>query len=207
LEHRQNKATKFWKILFDSGAVKELPASLKEGFGVPLAEFPSSLKAEVESLLNWKTATFAAGRPKRGKIREESAGNLQRSFSELYGFATRVKGATGIQLVRDLVTPEIVNQYVDWGLNDRGVVGQSIVSRLVIILAVLSHHSRYSDIDTAWLKELTEAIPVESETERREKQAAKQVPYAMVEGIPDEIYAERREAGHSSQCSRGDKGT
>jgi hypothetical protein len=194
----RSKANKLWRILFESGAVERLPASLLDGFGVPLADFPPSLRAEVESILSWKTAAFAPGRKKRGKIRKESAGNLRRSFSELYGFATRVKGATAIHSVPELVTPEIVNQYVDWALNDRQVLGQSIHSRLVIILAVLSRHSRYKDFDTTWLKELTEAIPVESETERKEKQAAKQVPYGMVEVIPEKIHVERRRAAQSS---------
>jgi hypothetical protein len=145
-----------------------------------------------------ETAPFAAKRSKRARIRKESAGNLQRAFCELYGFAMRMKGTTGIDSVHELVTPEIVNRYVNWALNDRGVLGQSIVSRLVIILAVLSHHPNYSEFDTTWLKELTEAIPVESEMERREKQAAKQVPYSMVEAIPEKLRAERRTAAQSS---------
>jgi hypothetical protein len=64
-------------------------------------------------------------------------------------------------------------------------------------VAVLSHHSRYKDFDTTWLKELTEAIPIESETERREKQSAKQVRYERVEAIPEKIHAERRRAAQS----------
>jgi hypothetical protein len=128
----RSKANRLWKILYEGGAVERLPPSLLDGFGVPLAEFPPSLRAEVERILIWKTASFAPGRKKRGKIRQESAGNLRRSFSELYGFATRIKGATAIDSVPELVTPEIVNQYVDWALNEQQVLGQSIHSRLVI---------------------------------------------------------------------------
>jgi hypothetical protein len=190
----RDKSTKFWKVLLSSGVVKELPASLKDGFGVPLSDFPTALRTEVESLLNWKTASVARGRPKRGKIRQESAGNLKRSFSELYGYATRINGVVGIDSVVQLVTPEIVYQYVDWALNTRKVRGQSIHSRLVIILAVLAHHPQYSKIDTSWFKELVDEIPRDSETELREKQAAKQVPYELVETIATKIRAHAMKA-------------
>jgi hypothetical protein len=195
----RRKSTKFWKVLLSAGVVKELPASLKDGFGVPLADFPDSLRTEIESLLSWKTASVARGRPKRGKIRQESAGNLQRSFSELYGYATRVSGVVGIGSVVELVTPEIVYQYVDWALNTRKVRGQSVHSRLVIILAVLSHYPQYTQVDTSWFKELVDEIPRDNETELREKQAAKQVPYELVEAIPEKIRTQAKKTARLSE--------
>jgi hypothetical protein len=193
------RASAFWKVLVASGALQELPVILKGGFGVSLDEFPEPLKSEVEKLLQWKQANYSAGRSKRGKIRAESAGNLRRSFSELFGFTVRVMDMTGIDSICTLVTPDIIGKYIEWAINDRKVRGQSLCSRLVVIKAALSQHPQYRETDVTWLKDFVESIPTETEAELKEKQMAKQVPYASVEAIPSQIHAERKAAARRGE--------
>src|SRR5580698_1612740 len=71
----RGKSSAFCKVLFACGQLSELPAILQDGFGIPLDEFPNTLRAEALELLNWKQANYAVNRPKHGKLRAESAGN------------------------------------------------------------------------------------------------------------------------------------
>jgi integrase len=184
----------FRRALFAAGVVEELPVSLKEGFGIPLDLFPSRLKEEVTKLMTWKQARYSVGRPKNARIRAESASNLRRAFCELYGFAVRVGGMTGIESVPDLVTSEIVGQYIEWAINERKVRGQSLSSRLVVLKALLGQHPDYRDHDFAWFSLAIDGIPIDEPSELQEKRLAKQVPYNLVESITEKIHRERRTA-------------
>lgn len=195
----RGNASAFWKVLFECGQISALPPLLREGFGISLENFPGPLGAEVAELLRWKQAHYVPHRPKRGRLRAESAGNLKRSFSELLGYAVNVRGMTTINSLADLVTPEIIGEYIEWGINDRKVRGQSLHARLVVIKAALGQHPRYKDLDLSWLHETIESIPLDSRAELLEKQAAKQIDYCIVESIPDKIRATRRAAAKNGQ--------
>ena len=195
----RRRANSFMKVMALCGAVQELPPLLKDDFGVRLEDFPSGLRKEVEEALRWKTANFSSGRPGHGKIRELSAANLRASFCQLYGFATSILGVPEIAKITELVTPEIVQPFVEWLLNQRKVRGQTVRLRLVVVIALLKQHPMYRNVDIGWLKELADSVQTDSQTELREKQAAKQVPYEVVETIPRLLHAERRAEARRSQ--------
>jgi hypothetical protein len=99
---------------------------------------------------------------------------------------------TGIESVADLVTSEVVGQYIDWAINQRKVRGQSLSSRLVVLKAALGQHPDYRDYDFAWFRLAIDGIPIDEPSESLEKRLAKQVPYSLVESIPEKVNQETR---------------
>jgi len=95
---------------------------------------------------------------------------------------------------------EIVNKYIDWGINRRELSGQTIRARLSLIGAALRQHPQYkAEADISWLKEVLESIPVETETELRERRIAKQTSYDAVEAVPAKIHLERQMAARKGK--------
>jgi integrase len=87
---------------------------------------------------------------------------------------------------------------VDWSINQRGECGQSVIRRLCAIKAAL-RHPKYAHLVGPWLSKLIGGIDPESEDELKEKQAAKQVPYDIVETIPTIICAGRKPAARRGE--------
>jgi integrase len=193
LKPARSKKSAFWKLMASCGFLMDVRVRPKDDFGIRVEEFPDRLRGEVNELLTWKTAKFAIDRSKRGRIRPNTAENLKHAFSALFGFTQRVLGATGIESISDLVTADILNQYVDWAINERNVRGQSICVRLTGIKAAI-RHPKYQHVGGPWFSKLIDSIPVDSESELKEKQAAKQIPYAVAETVHECIHAERRAA-------------
>jgi integrase len=60
-------------------------------------------------------------------------------------------------------------------------------------------HPKYKHVGGAWFSELIDSITPDSESELKEKQAAKQVPYLIAETIPEKIHAERKAAARRGE--------
>ena len=197
LKSSRNKKTDFWKIMASCGFGQVL---LKERYSIPLRELPEPLKADVKELVRWKTADFEPGRSKKAKIREVTSRNLEKGFCSLYGFIHNIIRDPEAKSISELVTPDMLNRYVAWAINERVQCGQSVIGCLCGIKAALCH-PKYQYLVGPWFSELVGGIEPESESELKEKQAAKQVPYTVAETIPTLICAGRKNAAR-----RGEKG-
>jgi integrase len=193
LSGAENKARLFRRILASCGNMNIALASVKPNYSIPLEECPELLKTEITTIIKWKTDQFASGRPQRERIRQSSAINLERVFRGLYGFTQNVANMPGIISMSDLITHEVLERYVEWAINERGMSGNSVQRYFFGIKAAL-RHPKYRNLCGPWLKELSDGIPTEEDSDVRQRQLAKQIPYEIVETIPEQIHRERKAA-------------
>lgn len=188
----------FWKLLRRTGWTSLNPSGSQRSsnYGVPLEQLPPGLQTDVIAALKWKQAEFAPGRPKDGKIRKSSALSLESAFCCLAGYAINIRGLNPASLA-ELLKKEIVEGFVEWAINERGLKGWSVKHKLVMIAAVVLHHRSYSSQDLSWFRQLTDGIPIEDASARKERKARKYVEYSVLETIPRAIGAER------ISCERG----
>ena len=190
----RRKAVRFTRTLVQLGIMSELPLRMKERYGIPLRSFPVKLWAEVTELMQWKGATISIGRRRSSVMRPRSLGQIRAAFSGVYGYAVNLAQLKGIETIRDLVTPPVLYSFVQWALEERKISGVSLKIRIVVIYVLLGEHPNYRDLDLQWLRNLAADIPIEHDSDRRERQAAKQAPYGVLEAIPSLIWLEREAA-------------
>jgi integrase len=199
----------FRRELTRAGLAGQLPGVFRNWepaikYFVPLKNFPPKLRQEALAVLKWKQAPYAKGRRAKSKVRPISAGNLENAIAGQYGFlvnilphlsesAIKVDPAS-IQTLPELFTPDSVSAFIDWYINIRQLPGQSLVSRLATICAALKEHPSYSDKEFTWFDELIRGIPLEPESQRRERKERKYLPYATAADIPRRIHETRLEA-------------
>lgn len=197
----------FWRMVFNSNPADATASGnpRQVRYGVPLDKLPPVLKRELQDLLKWKQATFSPDRPKHGQHREVTALHLQRLFCGLFGYASAIRGCTGITSISELVRKEIVSGYVEWSINEREVMGESLRIQLGMIFASLRHHPVYASMDLAWFQRLAASLPMESESESRRRKALKYVEYDVLEAIPSRIRADRlkvkKDSKHESRLA------
>ena len=73
------KRNAFWRLLRETGWTTYNPPYLikQTKYGIPLSQLAPGLKSEIEAARKWKTAEFAIGRPKWGKVRAVTANGLR----------------------------------------------------------------------------------------------------------------------------------
>lgn len=184
---------RFWRLLRAYGCTEQLPLCLsrEKGYGVPLDQFPPTLKNEVVELLKWKRAEFALDRPKNARIRLVSSEGIQDTICQLFGFAAKFCGETSITTLLDLVQKPIVWKFIEWKINERKVKARSLQLPLGRLSAAMRQHPKYSSLDHRWLKVLLDGLPAEPESERKRRKANKYLEYEVLESIAGEIHAGR----------------
>lgn len=189
----RTKRGQFWRLLKDFGCNNNLPPSVLRvrSYQIPFDQFPQQLKSEVEGLLKWKTADFSLDRPKGAQIRQITAKIIRSKVCHLLGFALTIRGMSGITSLPQLVSKELLSDYVAWCINDRGVKGQTLLCHLGRLEVALRQHPSYAKVDFKWFRTLLDSLPIESESERRMRKVRKYLEYPIVEAIPAKIRAER----------------
>lgn len=86
-----------------------------------------------------------------------TANGLRLSLTQLSGVAINVLGMEPTSL-KDLITKDIVESYVDWAINERGLRGESVFLKLAGISAVVFHRPKFKGLDLSWFKELMDSI-------------------------------------------------
>ena len=190
---RKRIAARFWHLLLECKCTDpDLIHALRQTrFGIPLRDFPVTLKAEVEALLKWKQSTFAVGRPKGAKVRAVTAKTLEGAICRLMGYASSVLKNSNVDSLEQLVTREVVGGYVEWSLNERRVKGRSLMLNLSHLYGAMKQHPSYAPLDFKWLKTLLDEIPLETDSERRQRKAEKFLEYEVIESISEKIRAAR----------------
>jgi integrase len=171
----------------------------KPNHGIPLENFPPSLRQEVEELLHWKQHDRIVGRSSKAQIRPITAKKLSGTFSSLFGFAINVIGVTDCTTISGLVTKDITSRYVDWLLGERDVRGRSVEACLSPLSAALRQHPKYKTLDFAWFKELVDSLPEDDEEEAFSRKELKYLSYDVVAKIPGLIRAGRPNAAKQSK--------
>lgn len=197
---------KFWHLLQDAGwTMLELPSqSTRKEYGIRLEQLPPAVKSDVQTVVKWKQADFAINRPKRGKIRPISATVLIQIICQVAGYFVNVLGRQ-LSSFAQLIERSVIEGFVEWSINERGVKGLSIKPRIGMIAAVVKSHPMFAGQDYAWFKTLADSIPLEDESERKKRKAEKYLDYEVLETIPDVIHAEvekalRRKRAYRAAC-------
>jgi integrase len=186
------KKNHFWRLLVKTGWLTETPAHLLKfnPYSVPLANMPAKLREDVQTVLKWKQAIVAKNRPKYGKIRAVTANNVRLILQQLTSYVINVCGSAP-QSLSELIQPENIEGFIEWMLNERNLKGQSLEGRLASVLAIVKYHPMFGGQDFTWFKTLIDGIPVEDDSERKKRKAAKYVDYDELETIPAQIRAYR----------------
>jgi len=162
---------------------------------VPLSGLPVALRTELESLLKWKQAEFAPGRPRKCKHRPVTASQLGRIIRMLYGFVTTIRGNTGgrqiaITGLSDLVHEEPVTDFVAHLLNDRQNSGRTVELTLAALYSAFRYHPTYKGQDYSWMPTLMNQLPQTLASEKLERKSRKYVAYDVLSKIPARLQAE-----------------
>ncbi len=187
-----SKKNGFWLLLQKAGWIGSTPTHLMkfDHYGVPLEKMPEGLRSDVQTLLAWKQAAYAPGRPKKGKIRAVTANGIRLLICQFTGFVMNVCGYSPTSF-KDLLQKQFVEGFVAWAINERGIKGNSIGPRLAQVYAMVKYHPAYINTDYSWLGPLIDGIPLEDAAERRKRKSTKFVDYDELSSIPDKIRAER----------------
>jgi integrase len=192
--HTVAKINRFWRVLRQLGRTDALPKALSREaeYGIRLDQFPDPLKDEVQTLLKWKQAAFALGRPKTGRLRPVTAKLLEGHICRLYGFAVNVRQIAGVVSLPSLIDKALVSDFVEWSINERGIKGEGVLNSLKQLYAAIRYHSTFASVDLSWFKPLMDSIPTDGDDEKRkERKGWNYLEYQKVEAIPEKIRAER----------------
>jgi integrase len=151
-------------------------------YGVGLSRLPEPLQTQVKSILKWKTAPFAVGRPISSRHRDTSAHSLQQFLSRLFGFVQKYIGTEAHTLV-ELLCEENVNRFTEWCINERKVSSQSL-ARCLSMIPPLGRHPLLREKSFAWVRELAGGLPLDRENERQERKARKWAAYDKLSEVP-----------------------
>lgn len=202
LNHANQVKTWFWKALHDLNLTGPKGKRLMTRYMIGPDFFPDPLKKEVNDVLKWKQAPFAAKRPKNGRHRPVTARNLRYVLCGLYGFAVNILGNSEITSLQELVREDIVTSYVEWAINERQVKGLALRTNLCMLRAALRYHPVHRMINLDWFDPLLSSIPIESKSERKKRKAYKYLEYSVLEQIPNLIRLERAKTRKSMLVSR-----
>ncbi|HWH59905.1 MAG TPA: tyrosine-type recombinase/integrase [Terriglobales bacterium] len=194
LQAGRHRARKLRLILTEGFATQECPSASDEAANVNV---PDEFRTEVLRIIRWKTASYAPHRSKDEQIREVTAEHIERTFYSLYRYSQAILRMPISTSISELITFQVLDRYIDWRINEQGILGQTLISRLSGIKGALRHPD-YRHLLEPWLDELSKGIPTETEDVLAEKRIAKQVPYELAETIPLKVNSERRNAARKS---------
>ncbi len=192
-KYMQSKKTSFSRLLRICGYTELTPILLirEKGYGIPLDQLPPDLNRELAELLRWKQAVYSNGRPKDARHRKATARNLRQVTCGVTGYAINVRGEVGITSLLQVVTEPIIAAYAEWAINVRQVNPGSLHHNLRLLSAIMRQHPAYKTLDWGWFKELLDGLPMEPESDLKDRKAKKYIEYQFVETIPEKIHTVR----------------
>ncbi len=192
--HSDSILAEFRKTIREAKLTDQFPKlaiKIKEPYRIKLEDSPDGFRKEVEALLRWKQADFAAGRPREGQHSKATAKLLEHTVTFFYGYAVNVDNRKGIVTLATLVTEELVTSYTEWSINVRRKNGRSFRGSLGLLYAALRHNPRYKDLDLSWFQPLLKSIPVDSESQVAGRKAKRMLPYETLQSVVGKIRALR----------------
>ena len=188
----RNRRT-LWNLLKEHGFVSNLPLQHTRvlRYGTPLADLPDELRHEIQELLTWKLAPYALDRPQDARHRAVTANTLRIVICGIHGFATRIAQLGSFSRLAGLVDRSVIEAFVHWKLNEQRVKPQSIHHDLRLLCAVIRQHPKTKIIETGWLQQLLDGLPIEDRSLLEERKAQAYIDYQSVERIPDALRQSR----------------
>ncbi len=185
---------RFRNCVHESGLQKDFPGisppRKKTLYGIPLSQFPVTLRNEVSNLLAWKTDLYVDDRPLRSKkLRPPSAARLKENFCQLYGFANNIKGFDPSTLA-DLLSQDCLGEFLKWSETERKVKMSSLLKSVWMIVPIVRDYPPLRGRDFSWIGNRLAAMRIRAEHSASEG-AACGVEYDSLARIPALI---RREA-------------
>lgn len=186
------KKNQFWRMLEKTGWLTATPIHMLKftPYGIPLEEMPAKLREDIQTVLKWKQAEIARGRPKFGKIRAITANQIRLVLEQLTSYVVKVSGGNP-QSLHELIQLDNIEGFVEWVVNERHIKADSIVGRLASVFAIVKHHPMFKGQEFAWFKTLLDSLPLEDPSERKKRKASKYISYEELEAIPGQIRAYR----------------
>ena len=187
----------FRRAVFEAGLASLMPRLSRrehQTYAIPVAQFPTQLRTEVEDMIAWKQADFipGAGVARRTKLRDVSANNVRTTLGRLYGHAQgRQMRPTNLE---ELAAQDIIVSYIDWYINQRKLRPAPLRSALGAVHAAIT---QYRAVNLPWFSELLNSIPKEPKSAIRKRKEKKWAPYAAIAEGPAKI----RAAADRSRCT------
>jgi integrase len=169
----------------------------KDNYGVAdLSKRKTRINKEVSDLILFKMAAFAIGR--KTKYSKDKATALYQFICRIIGYAeTERKGGREIKSLRQLITPALLEDLVEWYIDVRKGKGISLVSQFGSLFASLREWIASRDcslgyaIDLSWEADFVASIPKETRTVREDRMAMRCCDYEILDPIPGKIRQER----------------
>jgi integrase len=186
--------TSFRKVINESSLSRYIPkvsGYQERRYGIPIRHFPRRLRAEVESLMRFKTDDIVSGRPPRCKHRPETARNFEKFLGQLLGFIRNVKGKQPLNL-REFFSEENLTEFVRWAVNVRKRRCTSLIPHLATVKSILTVYAPLNGTDPKWLANLIGQLQTKEDRKlTRMARARKWVDFDRLDRIPDLIRQER----------------
>jgi hypothetical protein len=148
-----------------------------------------ALGEELLCIIQWKLHQC----PVEFRIRQSSADRLLEMLRGLCGYAIYVRGICGITTLRQVITEEIITEYITWLHDTRECGWNSVRSDLGRVHALITQsHPLFADKkgEYAWFGLALQQIPKESKEELRKRKIDKSVAYAEFAELAIKIRAE-----------------
>ena len=157
-----------------------------DSYGIPLRDFPEPLRAQVEALLNWKTAPLSFGRTGKSRLRPISARNLRHFIGRIVGFVRNVRGED-VNCLETLLTKEHLASYLEWSVNERKVKPQPLAALCGVLYAAVRTFPLLEAKDFTWMPKLVSSLPEDSYTKTKEAKERKWVDWDRLALVPKMI--------------------
>lgn len=224
LDAANKMATHFIHTLLVLGytQVDPLRAVRLDSYGIPLADFPTPLREEVETLLALRQSDSGydgvaelvddlddldlndyrdrsegdESRPPHSQIRAITALLLEAAICRLYGYVHGIKGKD-IANLQMLFNPRVLESYRKWLKTKRHLTDAGLRGSLIPILSAMLQSKAFDPKSLRWIQEFRRQLgTTPSQDEIRMKKAHKQLEYAEVAAIPNKLYKERARLAH-----------
>lgn len=208
------------RALLEAGytQVDPMRAVRMDYYGVPLAQFPSPLKEQMEELIAARLSASPEdvemnldddledldmddfrerseseeNRPPHQQIREITAKLLIESTCRLFGYVHNVKGKRDINTIQQLFNPRVLVSQQRWLIRERRLTSEGLRSHFVPIISAMRQSKIFDPKLLQWLTAFRAGLgPKPSRDEVRFRKANKQLEYSAVAAIPAKIYRER----------------
>jgi integrase len=168
------------------------------GYGTPLRKMHLSLRKEVEDLLSYLGDELDFDRP-GPPLRQATVEGRRATLERLVGFVENVQGCPRVEALADVLAKETVSQHIKWAKNERGVLGETIVTDLSGIYAIFQKHPKYTDLDLSWLPAMLRKLPRVKRSEIDRRKEKKYISFEAADAIPRKIREARTHAKNRTE--------
>jgi excisionase family DNA binding protein len=166
-------------------------------YGTPVRKMHEALRREIEDLLSYLSDELEFDRPGEA-LRKATVDGRRGILERLVGFVENIQGCPRVEALSNVLTKEIITQYIKWATKERGVLGESMFTGFSGIHASISKHPKYVHLDLGWLPAALRKLPrvTQSEIDRRKEKRC--ISFEAANAIPGRIRKARMLAKNQS---------